>query len=62
MTVRITVHRAEPHPGSARGRATREQIKAMGPRLRVIRTCCHCGTVYRSGGYAWNCEHWHERE
>jgi hypothetical protein len=60
MTARIVVTKATPLPSIAAGRATERDQKDWEPRLRVIRACMHCKTVYLDAGRAGLCEHWHE--
>ncbi|MEC3977919.1 hypothetical protein [Amycolatopsis sp. H20-H5] len=52
---------ATPLPSAAKGRATPEEMTTWTPYELEIRACFHCHVVYRSAGYAWACEHWHER-
>jgi hypothetical protein len=47
-------------PSLAKGRATERDQKNWEPRLRIIRACMHCKTVYLDAGRAGLCEHWHE--
>jgi hypothetical protein len=58
MTARIVVTKATPLPSIAAGRATERDQKDWEPRLRVIRACMHCKTVYFDAGRAGLGEHW----
>lgn len=54
------VTKATPCPTLVAGRATKQQQEGWEPRMRVIRACMHCHTVYLDAGRAYVCEHWHE--
>jgi hypothetical protein len=58
MTTIIT--KATPAPGITKLRVEKDVWKRWSEQLRLIRTCQHCGTTYRSAGAASVCEHYHE--
>lgn len=57
----MKTYRAGPCPAEQWQRLTETQARQLTARLRAARTCFHCKTVYRNGGAAWRCEHYHER-
>ncbi len=56
----VVVTHATPAPGKAKRRADAKATKGWPERIRLIRTCSHCGTVYVTAGDAYACEHYHE--
>lgn len=56
----VLVTHATPAPGKLKRRAAPAMHKAWSERLRLIRTCWHCKTVYLTAADAYVCEHWHE--
>lgn len=49
-------------PHEARGIADPDVVQYWEMSKTRKRTCCVCGTVYLSAGYAWRCERWHWRD
>ena len=52
--------RRQPLAAVKKLRARPAEAQGWTERLRAIRSCCHCKTVYRDAGAAYRCEHWHE--
>lgn len=57
MTVMVT--KATPLPSLAKKRPEQWEIARMTAHQKLIATCQYCKTLYRDGGAANLCEHYH---
>jgi len=60
MTAIVGRTNATPAPGQARFVVPEDVWRRWTRHLQDIRTCQHCGTMYRHAAAANVCEHYHE--
>jgi hypothetical protein len=60
VTARASLDRVRAPESLRKGRVTEAEASTWTDREREIRACFYCHMVYKSAGYAWTCEHWHQ--
>jgi hypothetical protein len=60
MTTVDSLDRVKAPESLRKGRVTKDETASWSARELEIRACCTCHVVYRSAGYAYSCEHWHQ--